>query len=49
MFLSRVEPSDDVDHDERIFECTNCAYSETVRTNSGSETVRRRPDQVSDR
>jgi len=30
MFLSRIEPSDQADHDQRTFECTTCAYAETV-------------------
>jgi hypothetical protein len=30
MFLSRIEPADQVDHDQRTFECSACDYSETV-------------------
>ena len=30
MFLSRIEPSDQVEHDVRTFECSTCAYAETV-------------------
>jgi len=30
MFLSRIEPADQLDHDKRTFECTTCAHSETV-------------------
>jgi hypothetical protein len=30
MFLSQIEPSEKIDHDERIFECSTCAYAETV-------------------
>jgi rubredoxin len=30
MFLSRIEPADKVDHDQRTFECSTCDYSETV-------------------
>jgi hypothetical protein len=30
MFLSRVEPANKVDHDQRTFECSACDYSETV-------------------
>ena len=28
MLLSRIEPSDEEDHDERTFECSLCAYAE---------------------
>ena len=30
MFLARIEPSEDVDSEERTFECSTCAYGETV-------------------
>ena len=30
MFLLRIEPSDQVEHDVRTFECSTCAYAETV-------------------
>jgi hypothetical protein len=30
MLLSRIEPSDEEDHDERTFECSLCAYAETM-------------------
>src|SRR5262245_26071679 len=30
MFLARIEPSEDVDSEERTFECSACAYGETV-------------------
>jgi hypothetical protein len=30
MFLSRIEPADQVDHDRRTFECSACDYAETV-------------------
>jgi hypothetical protein len=30
MFLSKIEPSEQDDHDERTFECSTCAYTETV-------------------
>jgi hypothetical protein len=30
MFLSRIEPADQVDHDQRTFKCLACDYSETV-------------------
>jgi hypothetical protein len=30
MFLSLIEPSDEIDHDERTFECSTCAYAETI-------------------
>ena len=30
MFLSSIAPSDQVDHDERTFECSTCAYAETA-------------------
>jgi hypothetical protein len=30
MFLSQIEPSTEVDHDARTFECPTCAYAETV-------------------
>ena len=30
MFLSHIEPADQPNYDQRIFECTTCAYSETV-------------------
>ena len=32
MFLSLIEPSDAIDHDERTFECSTCAYAETIAT-----------------
>jgi hypothetical protein len=28
--LSRIEPSDQIDRDERTFECSLCAYAETT-------------------
>lgn len=30
MLLSRIEPSDEIDRDERTFECSRCAYAETT-------------------
>jgi hypothetical protein len=30
MFLSRVEPSDKTAHDNKTFECSTCAYAETM-------------------
>jgi ribosomal protein S27AE len=30
LFLSYIEPTDQADQDQRTFECTTCAYSETV-------------------
>jgi hypothetical protein len=30
MFLALVEPCSEVDREERTFECTQCAYGETV-------------------
>ena len=30
MFLAHIEPPDDFDQEERIFECDKCAYSETA-------------------
>jgi ribosomal protein S27AE len=30
MFLSVIEPSEDIDHDQRTFECSLCAYAETM-------------------
>jgi hypothetical protein len=30
MVLAHIEPPDDFDQDERIFECAKCAYSETA-------------------
>ncbi len=30
LFLVRVNPTDQCGEDERIFECTECAYAETV-------------------
>jgi ribosomal protein S27AE len=30
MLLARIEPWDQFDDDERIFECGVCAYAETV-------------------
>jgi hypothetical protein len=30
MFLSRIEPTDQDGYDERTFECSQCAYAETV-------------------
>ena len=30
MFLSRVEPSDKTAHDHKAFECSTCAYAETI-------------------
>lgn len=30
MFLSLIEPSDEIDHDQRTFECSTCAYAETI-------------------
>jgi len=31
MFLSRIEPTDKIDHAQRTFECSTCAYEETVK------------------
>jgi hypothetical protein len=33
MFLSLIEPSDEIDRDERTFECSTCAYAETITVN----------------
>ena len=30
MFLSRIEPADEADHDRRTFECMACKRSQTV-------------------
>ena len=30
MFLSHIEPSEKDGQDQRTFECTTCAYAETV-------------------
>jgi hypothetical protein len=30
LFLSRIEPTDQVGHEERTYECLMCAYEETV-------------------
>jgi ribosomal protein S27AE len=30
LFLSRTEPTDHVDYEERTYECSMCAYGETV-------------------
>jgi hypothetical protein len=30
LFLSRIEPTDRVEYEERIYECPICAYGETV-------------------
>ena len=30
MFLSRIEPSDQVDREERTYECAMCPYGETL-------------------
>jgi hypothetical protein len=30
MLLSQIEPCDEGGYDRRTFECTNCAYGETV-------------------
>ena len=30
MFLSCIRPADETGYDERTFECTKCAYAETV-------------------
>jgi hypothetical protein len=30
MFLSQIEPTEQDGYDERTFECTECAYAETV-------------------
>ena len=30
LFLSCIEPTDQADQDQRTFECTTCAYAETV-------------------
>jgi hypothetical protein len=30
MFLSQIEPADQDGYDERTFECSQCAYAETV-------------------
>jgi ribosomal protein L37E len=32
MFLSLIEPSETVDHDQRTFECSACTYAETITT-----------------
>jgi ribosomal protein S27AE len=33
LFLSCIKPSDQDDHDQRTFECSKCAYAETVIVN----------------
>ena len=33
MFLSLIAPSDEIDRDERTFECSTCAYAETITVN----------------
>jgi hypothetical protein len=30
LFLARINPTDNPDHDERTFECSKCGYGETV-------------------
>jgi hypothetical protein len=30
MFLSKIEPAEQDDHDERTFECSLCTYTETT-------------------
>ena len=30
MFLERIEPADEPDHDKRHFACTNCNRTETL-------------------
>jgi ribosomal protein S27AE len=30
IFLSKIEPADKDDHDQRTFECSTCDYAETV-------------------
>ena len=30
MFLSRIEPAEEADHDRRTFECLACRHSQTV-------------------
>jgi len=30
MFLSRIEPADEANHDRRTFECPTCRHSQTV-------------------
>jgi hypothetical protein len=30
MFQAHIEPPDDFDQEERIFDCAKCAYSETA-------------------
>ena len=34
MFLSRVKPTNEADHDRRTFECTACQHSKTVTVKS---------------
>ena len=36
MLLFRIESSDQLGYDERIFECATCAYAETVSVKSDS-------------
>ena len=33
MLLSRIEQSDEEAHDQRAFECSQCAYAETTTVN----------------
>ena len=30
MLLSRIEPADEIDQDQRTFECSRCTYTETT-------------------
>src|SRR5262245_41927852 len=45
MFLSKIEPTEKVDHDERTFECLKCAYAETVivQSDKAANTGSRKP------
>jgi hypothetical protein len=33
MFLACIEPAIEVDHERRTFECSTCAYGETITVN----------------
>jgi hypothetical protein len=33
MFLACIEPAIEIDHERRMFECSTCAYGETITVN----------------
>jgi hypothetical protein len=33
MFLACIEPAIEIDHERRTFECSTCAYGETITVN----------------